>query len=107
MTKPTSHNPQNTAQTGMKLVIILGLVSLFADMTYESARSISGPFMALLGAGATAVGIVAGAGDLLGYGLRYFSGRWADQSHRYWLLTGFILVLLHHIFKETLIGCTK
>lgn len=72
----------------MKLVIILGLVSLFADMTYESARSISGPFMVLLGASATVVGIVAGAGELLGYGLRYFSGRWADQSHRYWLLTG-------------------
>ncbi len=88
MTEPTSRYPQNAAQTGMKLVIILGLVSLFADMTYESARSISGPFMALLGASATVVGIVAGAGELLGYGLRYFSGRWADQSHRYWLLTG-------------------
>lgn len=74
-------------RTGFKLVILLGLVSLFADMTYESARSITGPYLALLGATATVVGFVSGLGELLGYGLRYFSGRWVDQNRRYWLMT--------------------
>lgn len=77
----------HAARTGMKLVIILGLVSLFADMTYESARSISGQYMVLLGASATVVGIVAGAGELFGYALRYFSGRLTDKTGGYWTLT--------------------
>ena len=36
--------------TALKFVVLLGVVSLFADMTYEGARSITGPFLALLGA---------------------------------------------------------
>ena len=27
-------------------------------------------------------------GEFLGYTLRLVSGRWADRSHRYWLITG-------------------
>ena len=70
-------------------MVLLGIVSLFADMTYESARSITGPFLALLGASATAVGIVAGFGELLGYALRFVSGRIADRTGRYWAITLF------------------
>lgn len=58
--------------TAFKFVILLGVVSLFADMTYEGARSTTGPFLALLGASGTIVGIVAGFGELIGYGLRRF-----------------------------------
>ena len=58
--------------TAFKFVILLGVVSLFADMTYEGARSITGPFLALLGASGTIVGIVAGFGELIRYGLRRF-----------------------------------
>lgn len=77
-------------------VVLLGIVSLFADMTYESARSITGPFLALLGASATAVGITAGLGELLGYALRFVSGRIADRTGRYWAVTisGYLLNLL-------------
>jgi len=77
-------------------VVLLGIVSLFADMTYESARSITGPFLALLGASATVVGVVAGFGELLGYALRYLSGRIADRTGRYWAVTiaGYCLNLL-------------
>ena len=39
-----------------------------------------GPYLALLGASATAVGIVSGTGEALGYGLRYFSGTLADRD---------------------------
>ncbi|HOU53614.1 MAG TPA: MFS transporter [Myxococcota bacterium] len=70
-------------------VVLLGFVSLFADMTYEGARSITGPFLALLGASGTAVGIVAGLGELVGYGLRLASGYLADRTRRYWAMTLF------------------
>jgi len=33
-----------TQGTAMTFVILLGIVSLFADMTYEGARSITGPY---------------------------------------------------------------
>ncbi len=77
-------------------VILLGVVSLFADMTYESARSITGPFLTLLGASATVVGAAAGLGELLGYALRFVSGRIADRTGRYWAVTifGYCLNLL-------------
>lgn len=48
-------------------VLAFGMVSLLADMVYEGARSIIGPYLATLGASATIVGIVAGAGEFIGY----------------------------------------
>jgi len=43
-------------------------------MTYEGARSISGQYLAILGASGFVVGIVAGLGELIGYGFRLVSG---------------------------------
>ncbi|HOX24297.1 MAG TPA: MFS transporter [Candidatus Krumholzibacteria bacterium] len=68
-------------------VVLFGVVSLFADVTYEGARSITGPFLALLGASGAVVGFVAGLGELIGYGLRLASGYLADRTRRYWELT--------------------
>src|SRR5204862_119661 len=68
-------------------VLLLGVVSLFADMTYEGARSITGPYLAVLGASAPVVGIVAGFGELIGYGLRLVSGYLSDRTGRYWAIT--------------------
>jgi MFS family permease len=70
-----------------RFVVLLGWVSLFADLCYEGMRSALGPYLALLGASATAVGIVAGTGEALGYALRYASGALADRTRRYWALT--------------------
>lgn len=72
-------------------IVCLGVVSLFADITYEGARGISGPFLATLGASGTMVGLIAGAGELIAFGLRYVSGIVADRSRRYWtiLFTGY------------------
>jgi hypothetical protein len=64
----------------MRFVVLIGVVSLFADMTYEGARAITGPYLAILGAGSTVVGFVAGSGELLGYTLRIASGRLADLT---------------------------
>lgn len=68
-------------------IVLLGLVSLWADVTYEGARALIGPFLATLGASGTVVGIVAGSGELLGYALRLISGALADRTKRYWALT--------------------
>ena len=61
-------------KTAFKFIILLGAVSLLADMTYEGARSITGQYLAILGASGTVVGIVAGFGELVGYALRLVSG---------------------------------
>jgi MFS family permease len=80
----------------LKLIVIFGFVSLFADVTYEGARSITGPYLATLGASATAVGIIVGLGEFIGYALRMLSGYLADKTKRYWLLTilGYLINLL-------------
>lgn len=74
-------------RAAMAFVVLMGLVSLFADACYEGMRSAVGPYLAHLGASATAVGIVAGSGELVGYGLRYVTGRLADRTRAYWALT--------------------
>jgi len=66
----------------LRLVVLFGVVSLFADMVYEGGRSITGPYLAVLGATGAAVGIVAGGGELLGYALRLVSGRLADATRQ-------------------------
>lgn len=74
-------------QRAIRFIIFMGIVSLFADITYEGARSINGPFLAILGASGTAVGVIVGLGELLGYGIRVFSGMAADRTRAYWLFT--------------------
>ena len=78
-----------------KFVILIGVISLFSDMTYEAARSINGPFLLTLGASGTTLGLVAGLGELLGYGLRFISGYITDRSKKYWpiLIIGYFLNL--------------
>jgi MFS family permease len=78
---------QNLAKLAFRFVLIIGIVNFFADMTYEGARAIVGPFLGSLGAGAAIVGFVAGFGELVGYGLRSVSGYFADKTHRYWTIT--------------------
>ncbi|MBS0222537.1 MAG: MFS transporter [Proteobacteria bacterium] len=74
-------------------VLLVGVMSFFADLTYEGSRSIIGPYLASLAASGTIVGIVTGFGELLGYGLRLVSGRLADSSRRYWSITIFGYVI--------------
>jgi MFS family permease len=83
-------------RAAMRFIVCLGVVSLFADMTYEGAHSIIGPYLKDLGATATEVGIVAGVGEMLAASLRFFSGRLADRTRAYWTMTlmGYALNLL-------------
>jgi len=84
------------AKAAFGFVLIIGIVNLFADMTYEGARSITGPFLGSLGASSTVVGIVAGTGELFGYGLRSVAGYFADKTQRYWLIVfvGYVINML-------------
>jgi MFS family permease len=81
--------------SAVAFVVLLSSVSFFSDMNYEGARSISGQFLQLLGSNAATVGVAVGAGEFLGYGLRFLSGYWADRSGRYWAvaLTGYAVQL--------------
>jgi predicted MFS family arabinose efflux permease len=85
--------PGGTPSPAVKLVLMVGVMSFFADFTYEGSRSIIGQYLGLLGAGALAISVVTGFGELLGYGLRLFSGRSADRTRLYWPITiaGYIL----------------
>ena len=72
----------------LRFVVLIGIVSLFGDMTCEAARGVNGSFLAVLGAGAAVVGVVSGGGELLGYGVRVVSGVLSGRSGRYWWWTG-------------------
>ncbi len=65
-------------------VMMLGLVSLLADVALEGTKSVTGPFLALLGASAAAVSLVSGLAELIGYGLRVVFGWVVDETRRYW-----------------------
>jgi MFS family permease len=75
------------ASPALKFVLLVGLMSFFADFTYEGSRSVIGPYLGTLGAGALAIAVISGLGEFLGYGLRLFSGRGADRTGRYWPIT--------------------
>lgn len=76
-------------RSALKFVLMIGALSFFADFTYEGSRSILGPYLALLQASATAVGVVSGFGELLGYSLRLVFGRLADATRKFWPITIF------------------
>ncbi len=73
----------------LRFVLLVGVLSFFADFTYEGSRSIIGPYLASFGATAAAVGIITGLGEFLGYGLRLVSGRLADATGKFWPITIF------------------
>lgn len=71
----------------LQFVLLIGVMSFFADFVYEGARSINGPFLAILGASATLVGFIAGLGELLGYSFRLVSGRLSERTGQFWPIT--------------------
>ena len=99
-----STTPSTSPMRPWHFVLAFGVVSLLADMVYEGARSIIGPYLATLGASATVVGLVAGAGEFIGYGLRVVSGYAVRRTRRYWTWTilGYTLTVL----SVPLIGVT-
>jgi predicted MFS family arabinose efflux permease len=89
-------NKSLAASTAFRFVVVLGIGNLFADFTYEGARSVNGQFLATLGASAAIVGFTAGLGELLGYSLRAVSGIISDKTGKYWIvaIVGYVINML-------------
>ena len=81
--------PDIDRTAAIRFIICLGIVSMFADMTYEGAHSVIGPLLSDLGSSATQVGLIAGIGEMFAASLRYFSGRLADKTRAYWAIAIF------------------
>ena len=92
-----NHKTEKTlAATAFRFVLMMGIVNLFADMTYEGGASINGPFLGMLGASAAVISTTAGVGEFLGYSLRSVAGYISDKTGKYWLVTfiGYAINLL-------------
>jgi MFS family permease len=79
--------PRTSATSPLGFVVGFGIVSALADMVYEGARSIIGPYLASLGASAAIVGLITGAGEAAALVLRLFTGRVADRRANPWVQT--------------------
>ena len=60
-------------------VVVLGMVSLLADVSGDMVMPILPAFLVTLGAGAAYIGVVEGAAEGTAALLKYLSGRWADR----------------------------
>src|SRR5436309_11041502 len=89
MTEPANKKsaPVLSTSSAFRFVLTLGIVNLFADVTYEGASSINEQFLGMLGASAAAIGVISGVGEFLGYGLRFVAGHISDKTGKYWLVT--------------------
>jgi len=84
-----------TRRRAFRAIIAFGVVSLLADISYEGARSILGPFLLTIGASAAVVGLISGVGEFVGFALRVVTGRIADRTGAYWTMTigGYVLTV--------------
>jgi MFS family permease len=70
--------------SAVRFVVGFGVVSALADVVYEGARSVVGPYLGSLGASALVVGLITGAGEAAALVLRLFTGRLSDRTGRPW-----------------------
>lgn len=92
-------------RAALRSVLLLGAVSLSADLVYEGSRAILGPYLAALGAGAFAVATVTGFGELLGSALRGF---WVYPGATALVAAGSadFPLLAFHLEREGVLGAT-
>ena len=86
MSDAPSEHTANAVRRARSFIVVMGVVAMFGDMTYEGARGLAGPYLGLLGVSATVVGFVAGLGEFLGYALRLVTGWLADRLRAWWPL---------------------
>jgi MFS family permease len=76
-----------------KLVVLLGVISLFIDMTGDGYYSVAGPYLGTLGASAAIIAIIVGIGGLVAYTPRLASGWYCDHTGHYWniMIAGLVI----------------
>lgn len=79
-------------------LLLISIADLFADFTYEGARSVVGAYLEVLGATALIAGFVS-LGELLGYTMRFLSGYIASlkaSAKTFWSLiyAGYVINLI-------------
>ena len=87
MPDPTDGKNGAEVKQAWQVIILFGLISLFGDIIYEGARSVNGPFLKMLSTPVFIVGLIAGAGEFLGYAVRLISGYFSDKTKAYWHFT--------------------
>ncbi|PKK85694.1 MAG: MFS transporter [Thermoplasmata archaeon HGW-Thermoplasmata-1] len=63
-------------------IILLGIVSFLTDVSSEMMMPLLPFFLATMGGGVFAVGLISGVGDAVASLLKVFSGHWSDRSGR-------------------------
>jgi MFS family permease len=93
---PAAAAPGPNRISPVRFVVGFGVVSALADVVYEGARSVIGPYLGTLGAGAAVVGLLTGAGEAAALVLRLFTGRLADRTGRPWpqTIVGYLVTAL-------------
>ncbi len=76
-----------------RLLVLIGIISLFADMTGDGYYSVVGPYLGSLGATAAWIAITVGLGGLVAYTPRLASGWYCDHTYQYWnmIMVGLII----------------
>lgn len=77
-------------------IILMGIVSMFSDMTHEGAKSIYGAFLQLLGASPKTISLVSGFGEFIGCSLILLTSYIENITKKFWLFTyvGYIINVL-------------
>ncbi|KAF5090193.1 MFS transporter [Methanoculleus horonobensis] len=84
MPDPPPGTREDLRDLSLRLILLLGAASLFGSLVSNGARSVTGPYLLLLGGSAAIIGLVAGAGEFIGYALRSATGIYVGRNHRYW-----------------------
>ncbi|WP_459793913.1 MFS transporter [Arthrobacter sp. AD-310] len=79
-------DPAGPPLTALRFILVFGIVSALMDMVYEGARSVTGPFLGVLGASALLISVITGAGEAVALVLRILFGRLADRPGLRWAL---------------------
>ena len=107
--KPTRsalpEKPKNRRQlsSAITIIVLFGIISMFGDLVYESARGANSQYFNLLGVSAAQVGLVFGVGEFIGYFLRLIAGVLSDRSGKHWL---FIFIGYGMLIVVPVIGLT-
>jgi len=76
-----------TVKSALAFILLMGIVSMFSDMTHEGAKSIYGVYLSLAGASAATIGFATGFGEFVGYAFRLVAGFITDRMKNYWTMT--------------------